>query len=195
MIQLISKKEFQSHFSEDTNYIRVFNDLIDLTGNCRYFEDYNTAQVYLLIDNTYYVVYIPSVNYLLIPETYDVEDVKARVIKDSKVLVTDWKLEKVSDEITYSLNTFKIVEDQISITRENLRPELEDGKEKGSWCLINERTGEEIAFELKPSWSSDETTYKEIAYEEKAKRPVIVKEIKEKSNFIKLLIHGCKKSV
>lgn len=190
MIQLISREEYYNHISQDTDYHKLFSPL-----NFSFdFPEHYTEEMYFLVDNAYYIVYIFSLSFVLIPAQYDVEEIKKRILNsESRASMTDWVITKISDDTSFTLNTFMKYDFEILMSGKDV--ESIKGENKGSWNLINERTGEIINFELLSAWETTQYVRKYIAFAEKEAIPMDKEKVAKKSKFIELLIHGCKKSV
>lgn len=96
---------------------------------------------YFETGNDHFFVYLNSINLYLIPDIYDKEEVM-REINESKLVLSDWKLRKVSDKVPYIINTY------LRANHSSVYSNSNSAIESGSYIIENDRTNEKFNFSI-----------------------------------------------
>lgn len=190
MIQLISREYYYNNVGIGVDFKKAYIHLdVDVPEKYSGELTFKKDALYLLLDEEFFIAYSLILNYIYVPVDYDISDILKRLLEDPVIRFQYWDLKKTSETVTNILNHFEIVFSGIYVPDELIKI-----SDKGSWCLICERTGEKFSFELSDKnyfWESlPGFNRKLISYREKTIFPIKVEEILRKDKFIELVING-----
>lgn len=146
-IYLVTKDYFYGQLNKKPGEVKfnkvnseTFEEFFNLTGI-----DKDSGRDFIIpyfeTDNDHFFVYLNSINLYLIPNIYDKEEVM-RKINDSKLVLSDWKLRKVSDKVPYIINTY------LRANHSSVYSDSNSAIESGSYIIENDRTNEKFNFSI-----------------------------------------------
>lgn len=151
--------------------------------------------MYIKTEN-FFLAYDDTLGYVLIPDIYDVSEVRKEIEKDNTVRFNNWSLERTSEKVKSIMNEFLLPTGRFKAIDYN--PEGTYADFTGCWKLTDSISKEVLEFELKydPSlWSCycfENSTELLISYEERQQFPLDTNLIYKQDNYLELLFNGCK---
>lgn len=179
MIRLVSKEQFYQNINPKTEFYT--KDLLCEIKGWR--EDIKERCCYYRKGNIYFI-YLHDSDKLLIPKSYSNPSFIADRISRDRIGFDDWKIEKINEEVPYTLNVYKRYHNSV-------RGDLtyygdEKCYEQGTYKLVNTETQAEIEFSIRLNkcyWFENLLAFDGV---QDLKTPDSV--IKEKNDFIKTLL-------